>query len=142
MAPATSPASASFTPRCSMRAPDRPEARDTVSRTGSSSAGHRGPNCACCARARAAPRGRPERAIRQRQRVVGGAELGKERDGALEVAIAPVVIAPGGVEPAEAELARRARAVGSAISPSNSRWLSSSAPDSNSASASPTRAGR
>ena len=49
-------------------------------------------------------RGAPERAIREREPVVGGAELGKERDGAIEVRDRPVVIARRGVEPAEAEL--------------------------------------
>ncbi len=49
-------------------------------------------------------RGAPERAIRQREPVVGGAELWKERDGAIEVRDRPVVIARRGVEPAEAKL--------------------------------------
>ena len=52
-------------------------------------------------------RGAPERAIRERERVVGGTELGKERDGAIEVRDRPVVIARRGVEPAEAEFCCR-----------------------------------
>ena len=85
-----------------------PERGRRSSSTGSSSAGHRAPNCACCASARSRVRRvRPERAIRERERVVGGTELGKERDGALEVRDRAVVIARGGVEPAEAELGCR-----------------------------------
>ena len=49
-------------------------------------------------------RGAPERAIREREPVVGGAELRKERDGAIEVRDRAVVIARRGVESAEAEL--------------------------------------
>ena len=52
-------------------------------------------------------RGTPERAIREREPVVGGAELWKERDGAVEVRDRPGVIARRGVEPAEAKLGCR-----------------------------------
>ncbi len=49
-------------------------------------------------------RGAPERSIREREPVVGGAKLWKERDGAIEVGDRPGVVARRGVEPAEAKL--------------------------------------
>ena len=65
-----------------------------------------------------------ERAIRERQRVVRGAELGKERDRALKVRRRPPRACPAPRRCVRARTPRRAPPPGS-VSAANSRWLSS-----------------
>ena len=83
-----------------------------------------------------------ERAIRQRQPVVRRAQLGEERHGALEMRDGRVVLAAAAAAIRPSPTSAAGLAAGSSTSARKSVLLSSRSPDSSSASASLTRAGR